>query len=252
MHKVDPSTNLKPSSKFIVFEGCDGCGKTTLLENVYLHLKNQGLRCIKTHEPGGTEIAQKIRQLFSGNHPENQKSEEELTVFSELMLILAARNQHINYKITKALNNQTIILCDRFTDSTKIYQGLKLDFPDDYLNKLLDYACNGLRPCTTILLTGDVKLFRSRALKRTNISDKKNHITNGCGGVYSNQNDLNNAPADISRFDLKDLSYYYKINQAYLALASKTPENYLVLDGNSKLEILTKSTIAHLKKLQVI
>ena len=144
---------------FITFEGIDGCGKSTQLELAARRLKEEAFPVLVTREPGGTAIAEKIREILIS--PQNSEMVNEC----ELLLYLAARAQHVREKIIPALEQVFIVLCDRFQEATFAYQGFGRNIPLDLLKKINNFATGGLNPHLTFIFDISVELSCARIQK---------------------------------------------------------------------------------------
>ncbi|MES2614985.1 MAG: dTMP kinase [Bdellovibrionota bacterium] len=141
---------------FIVFEGGEGVGKSTQIELVFNALLSQKLLCIKTREPGGTPLAEKIRSLFK------EKTTDSPTALTELYLICAARAQHVEKVIAPNLAQGNIILCDRFIDSTYVYQHILGNLSKEIIDKASSTILQGLMPDLTFIFDCDYKTASNR------------------------------------------------------------------------------------------
>ena len=146
---------------FITLEGVEGAGKTTLVDFIENLLVKAGHNVVKTREPGGTKIGEQIREILLKN--ENN----ELTDDTELLLIFAARAQHIKEVILPSLSSGKIVLCDRFTDASYAYQGGGRGIDESRINLLEKWVQSNLRPDLTILFDLDVTLGLERTKKRS-------------------------------------------------------------------------------------
>ncbi|MEK7286612.1 MAG: dTMP kinase [Nitrospirota bacterium] len=179
---------------FITFEGGEGSGKTTQIARLADYLKKKGHTVLETREPGGTFVGEAIRSiLLSG--------EEDLAPKTELFLFLANRVQHLEEVILPALQNHTIVLCDRFSDSTLVYQGMVRGIPFEAVNKISHFATEGLEPNMTFLLDINVKKSRARLANRE----------------------------ERNRYDLAAEEFHQQIRDGYLALAKKNPNRIRVI-----------------------
>ncbi len=138
--------------KFIVFEGIDGCGKTTQINELYKWLPNSGLikkntKLIKTREPGGSELGKTIRKIILSNNQENPPSD-----LTELLLYSADRAEHLSKKIMPSLKKGNWVLSDRFSGSTLAYQGYGRDINIKIINQLENIVCQGTKPDITFFL----------------------------------------------------------------------------------------------------
>ncbi len=145
---------------FITFEGPDGSGKTTISMNVYQQLKTEGFDVIYTREPGGIEIAEKIRQIILD--PKNTAMDKK----TEALLYAASRRQHLVEKILPALNDHKIVICDRFVDSSLAYQGVGREIGIDQVRSINEFAIEGKYPDLTIFLDIDPVKGLSRIADR--------------------------------------------------------------------------------------
>lgn len=151
---------------FITFEGGEGAGKTTLIHKIEKKLKQSGFNVILTREPGGTSLGEQIRQMVL-----NQNFES-IAPHAELLLFLAARAQHIEKVIKPAIDQGTIVLCDRFNDSTIAYQGVARGLGEEYVDKLCKLACQNTLPDLTFFLDVDPAIGMERARKQQRVIDR--------------------------------------------------------------------------------
>jgi len=145
---------------FITFEGPEGSGKTTQMQLLKQFLEKQGIACVATREPGGTPLAEKLREVVKYH-----QGGESMTNEAELLLIAAGRAQHVRNMILPALRDGRVVLCDRFYDSTTAYQGYARGIDLDFIHQLNHYAACGVNPDLTILLdlTPEAGFVRTRA-----------------------------------------------------------------------------------------
>ena len=195
---------------FIVFEGVEGCGKSFQSKKLYNKLKKKKIDTILTREPGGTKSAELIRNLILKDYFK-KKTKEKFDKYTDTLLYLAARNEHIKNKIKPALVKKKIVICDRFIDSTIAYQvfGKKVDkkFIDNIHKKIL----NGIKPNLVFILKVSVKSSKKRLKKRKT----KN------------------------RYDNFAQSFYVKAQKAFIKIA-KNKKNYFILDSSSNDSSLEK------------
>ena len=188
---------------FIVFEGIEGSGKSYQIKKLYNNLKKKGLKILKTREPGGTKGAERIRKLILKDYFGRNKNEE-FDKYTDTLLYLAARNEHIKKKIEPALKKKLIVLCDRFVDSTLAYQVsgkiVKHRFIENIHNEILPFKPN---------LTFVLKVKIRKALKRLQKRRKKN------------------------RYDKFSKSFYIKAQKAFLKIAKKNKKKYYVIDNST-------------------
>lgn len=183
---------------FITFEGIDGCGKSTQLEEAFKRLNAEGFPVVKTREPGGTAIAEKIREILIS--PLNSEMVNEC----ELLLYLAARAQHVKEKILPFLEKGNIVLCDRFQEATFVYQGYGRNISMELLRNLNGFATGGLIPDCTFVFDISAEMSYSRL----EIMNKKK-----------------------DRLELSGRDFYERIAQGYQTLASAEPERIVLLNG---------------------
>lgn len=170
--------------KFIVFEGCEGSGKSTQLAKLADWLESKGISVYKTKEPGGTSFGKELRDIILY---------QTLNPVTELMLLMADRSQHIQ-NIKDCLDSGYWVLCDRFVWSTLAYQGYGRGHSLELLNQINKLACQGLSPDWTILLDIDPKLGLSRK----------------------------QAQGEINKFEIEDLSFHNRVREGYLKIFEQT------------------------------
>lgn len=184
---------------FITFEGIEGSGKSTQLSMLNKWLTNHDYDVVATREPGGTKIGEKIRELL--------RSGSKNDVFSprtELMLFEASRAQHMEEIVLPALNNGKIVLCDRFFDSTTVYQGVARAIDTDIVHILNDFSSFEKKPDLTIILDIDVDESMNRLIKREISKD---------------------------RIEQEDRKFFENVRNGYLSLAQNN-ERFFVIDGS--------------------
>ena len=188
--------------QFITFEGIDGCGKTTQLRNLARSLRERGREVDETVEPGGTAIGQQIRKILLD--PANTA----IRPRTELLLYFASRAQNVDEVIRPALDRGHIVLCDRFTDSTLVYQGCGRGLDRDVVLDLDRIACRGLRPDITILIDIDLETSLARAKRRNERVGQSE-----------------------SRIDEESAAFHERVRRGYLALAAGEPDRFIVIEG---------------------
>jgi len=193
--------NKKPF--FIVFEGVEGCGKSFQSKKLLNNLKKKKLNVLLTREPGGTKSAELIRNLILKDYF-NKDNKEKFDRYTDTLLYLAARNEHIKNKIKPALKKKIIVICDRFTDSTLAYQvyGKKINI--NFINNIHKFILKGIKPNITFVLKVSQKTSRKRLNKRRS----KN------------------------RYDNFAQTFYTKAQKSFLKI-SKNKRNYFVLDSSN-------------------
>jgi|TARA_B100000749_G_scaffold241580_1_gene201972 dTMP kinase len=188
---------MKSRGQFITFEGTEGVGKSTQLTNAASTLDQLGLDYIVTREPGGTPMAEAIRELLLAPR------EEPVNEITELLLMFAARAQHLHTRILPALERGQWVLCDRFTDATFAYQGGGRGVPEERIALLETLVQGDIRPDHVIVLDAPVDTGMARARKR----------------------------GELDRFEQEDLDFFQRIRDAYLARATAQPARYHVIDA---------------------
>lgn len=186
------------SGKFITFEGIDGCGKSTQAKILSEQLTFCGNKVLLTREPGGSEGAEEIRNLLLTGNTDRWSAE------TEILLFTAARRDHLERTILPALKNGIAVICDRFSDSTRVYQGVTRGDLRDLVDKL-DTAMIPRQPDITILIDLDPTIGLARALERS-----KNE----------------------ARFENFGLEMQIKLREGFLTLANEFPNRFRVVDGN--------------------
>jgi dTMP kinase len=190
--------------RFITFEGIDGCGKTTQFRLLAQALRERGEDVVETVEPGGTPIGQQIRKILL------DPASGEIQPRTELLLYFASRAQNVDRVIRPALDSGRVVLCDRFTDSTLVYQGCGRGLDTDVVRDLDRIACQGLKPDVTILIDIDLETSLMRARRRNE-----------------------RVGALESRIDEESAAFHERVRLGYLALAEAEPERILVIDGRA-------------------
>ena len=192
---------MKPGM-FITLEGGEGVGKTTNLLFIRHWLEQRGIEVCQTREPGGTPIAEQIRALLLGS------SDEVITPHAELLLVFAARAQHLQQTILPALQQGKWVVCDRFTDATYAYQGGGRQLDTQLIGWLENTVQGPLRPDLTLLLDAPVELGMQRARQR----------------------------AELDRFENERQAFFQRVRQAYLQQAAQQPQRFRVIDASLSLE----------------
>lgn len=191
--------------QFITFEGTEGVGKSTQLANAADALKGLGVDVVVTREPGGTPMAESIRELLLAPR------DEPVNETTELLLMFAARAQHLNNRILPALDRGQWVLCDRFTDATFAYQGGGRGVSSERIAMLENLVQGDVRPDHVILLDAPVETGMKRARSR----------------------------GDLDRFEQEAVSFFQRIRDTYLDRAQAAPDRYSVVDAAASLEQVT-------------
>lgn len=188
--------------KFISLEGGEGAGKTTSRAYISAFLRQYGITVLETREPGGTEVSEAIRQLLLNTHlPPMQ-------VDTELLLMFAARNEHLQRKIIPALQAGVWVICDRFTDATYAYQGDGRGLSQQRIAALETWVQGSLRPDYTFLFDLEVTVGMQRVKSRSQqLGDQ------------------------MDRFEQENLAFFERIRAGYLKRAQQYPDQYRVIDA---------------------
>jgi len=193
---------------FITFEGVEGCGKTTQIRNLSGRLTDAGYRTHLTREPGGCPIADKIRSILldAGN--------QAMVPLTELLLYAAARAQHVAEVIRPALESDTIVLCDRFSDATLAYQHSGRGIDRGTIDTLNSLACQTVRPDLTVLMDCDAATGLARAKSRIEAAS---------------------GPRE-ERFELETLAFHQRVRDGYLGLAAAEPGRFLTVSASGTID----------------
>ncbi|MBI2209133.1 MAG: dTMP kinase [Deltaproteobacteria bacterium] len=213
--------------RLISFEGGDGSGKSTQLRLLERYLAGRGRGCLGTREPGGTALGEMIRQvlLTEDVRGEAKGDPSPLTPYAicpptELFLYLADRAQHVHEVIRPALASGTLVLCDRFTDSTLAYQGYGRGVDLGMLRRVNEVASGGITPDITFLLDCPVELGLSRAEERSSIIHSQS----------SAREDRASRMED--RFEREEVAFHERVRKGFLELARTEPGRIHVLDAS--------------------
>ena len=198
---------------FISFEGTEGVGKTTLIRKIHQYFEQQGKEVVLTREPGGTPLAEQIRSLLLAVNHEEQMSHD-----TELLLIYAARAQHLQQVIIPALNAGKIVLSDRFTDASFAYQCSGRDLSQEKL-QLLNQTFVAKMPNITFWLDAPIELGMTRARER----------------------------GALDRFEQEKLSFFAKVRAGYETLWQAEPERMKRLDATQNADVVFEEALQYLK-----
>ena len=196
------------NGKLIVFEGVEGCGKTTQIQLCSQWLESLNISVVLTREPGGTELGKDLRRLLLEKSPNKPVGE-----VTELLLYAADRAQHIEEELKPNLATGKYILCDRYTDSTIAYQGYGRGLNMSIINQLNQISTGGLESDLTIWLDVDVEVGLSR--KR--------------------------GQATLDRIEQETIAFHRRVQQGYTELAVSYPSRIMRVDGSSSQDIVQKS-----------
>lgn len=211
--KID--NNAAGAGKFITLEGGEGVGKSTNLAFIHDYLVARGCTVVLTREPGGTPLAEKLRALLL------EKSAEPMSDLTELLLIFAARAQHLERVIQPALLRGDWVLCDRFTDATYAYQSYGRGLDKGVIAELERLVHPTLKPDLTVLLDIDIDIGLARARER----------------------------GELDRIESEERSFFEAIREGYRALAEEEPERFAVVDASPELRFVQDAIESHIDAL---
>jgi dTMP kinase len=190
----------------VSFEGIEGSGKSTQAEKAHSVLELKGLKCVFTREPGGTGLSEKIRPILL------DESNAEMTSVCELFLYLASRSQNVSQIIKPALDTKSIVIADRFSDSTRAYQGAGRGLDIEMIGKLNDLATEGLKPDITFLLDIDP----AEGLRRSGAKD---------------------------RIELEEIGFHTRVRTEFLKIAEEEPSRVIRIDGEDEVDSIHKQVM---------
>ncbi len=188
--------------KFITIEGGEGAGKSTMMDRLADWLEYHGHRVVRTREPGGTDLAEKIRAILLDDQ------HGELSGQSELLLVFASRAQHLEELIRPALARGDTVLCDRFTDASWAYQGGGRQMPVEWISALEQMVHGDLQPDLTLLLDLPVEQGLKRASRR----------------------------GEADRFEQESSGFFKRVRQAYLARAKSSADRFEIIDASGDMD----------------
>jgi dTMP kinase len=200
-----------PRGSFITFEGLDGSGKTTQLERLATWLISQGSNVVTLRNPGSTPLGDRIRSILLDSRSESTLGE--ITPPAEMALMFADRAQSIRQVILPALDSGSIVLCDRFTDSSEAYQGAGRQLGSGRILAMHAAVCDNLQPDLTLLLLPPLAASLQRARRR-------------------NQRHVAKQGTDENRFERESDEFYERIHAAYQAIAAREPDRVAVIADN--------------------
>lgn len=196
---------------FITLEGPEGAGKTTVIDMLLNYYQEKELQIIKTREPGGIPISEKIRNIIL------DPKHTEMDARTEALLYAAARRQHLVEKVIPALNDGAIVLCDRFIDSSLAYQGYARGIDMDEIWEINQFAIGDTMPELTIYFDLDPRVGLARI---NNTSDR-----------------------EINRLDLEKIEFHEKVQEGYYKVIERFPERIIKVDASKPLEQVLEDTI---------
>ena len=192
---------------FITFEGGEGCGKSTQIATLKARLEAMGKTVVQTREPGGTALGESVRNLLQYDDAGQGMSPE-----AELLLFAASRAQHVRELIAPAIAEGQIVLCDRFLDSTTVYQGVARAIDSKKVDTINQFAIGDTNPDLTILIDLPPEIGLARVHARSD--------------------------GQLDRMEKEAIEFFQAVRQGYLDLAKSEPKRFLVLDGSQSVEEL--------------
>ena len=196
---------------FITIEGPEGSGKTTAVDTAVKELEKMGYQIVRTREPGGTPIAEQIRNVIL------DKNNTAMDQRTEALLYAASRRQHLVEKVWPALKEGKIVICDRYLDSSLAYQGGARGLGIDNILNVNNFATEGTFPDLTLLFDLQPEL--------------------GLARIAANSN------REVNRLDLEKLDFHRKVRETFLELAKRYPERFVVIDASQSREEVAKKTL---------
>jgi len=188
--------------KFITVEGVEGVGKSTNMDFIARQIEAAGFDVKRTREPGGTPMAERIRDMLL------EHGDEPLPDLAELLLFFASRTLNIENTIRPALAAGRWVICDRFTDASRAYQGAGRGLNMEHINTLAEWVHGDLQPDMTVLLDAPAEIGMSRAASR----------------------------GETDRLESEQMSFYNRVRDHYLALAAAEPDRFSVIDASQALD----------------
>jgi dTMP kinase len=194
---------------FITFEGGEGCGKSTQIAALKARLEAMGKTVEQTREPGGTALGESIRSLLQHDEAGQGMSPE-----AELLLFAASRAQHVRERIAPAIAKGQIVLCDRFLDSTTVYQGVARAIDSKQVDTINQFAIGETKPDLTILIDLPPEIGLARVHARSD--------------------------GQLDRMEKEAIEFFQAVRQGYLDLAAEEPKRFVLLDGSLTIEELSQ------------
>jgi dTMP kinase len=204
--------------KFITLEGIEGVGKTSNLRFIQELLEASGHDCVLTREPGGTNLGEALRGLLLSHSDENMSAD------AELLMMFAARAEHLNKVILPALQNGQTVLCDRFTEATYAYQGGGRQLDVEKISRLEQWVQGDLRPDLTIILDAPVEIGRARAGRRS----------------------------EPDRIEKEQDDFFQRVRQAYIQLADDNPQRICLVDASLELNAVQQQIQEKLQEYDIL
>ena len=189
---------------FVAFEGGEGSGKSTIIEKIYIWLRESGHECVLTREPGGIKISEKIRAVIL------DKENTEMDGRTEALLYAAARRQHLVEKVIPAINSGKIVLCDRFVDSSLAYQGYARGLGIDEVFEINKFAINDCMPNISILFDINPEIGLERIRK--------------------------NSSREVNRLDLEKIDFHNKVREGYTKIYENNKDRMIKINAEQSID----------------
>jgi len=203
------------TGKFITIEGGEGAGKSTNISFIKNYLEQHEIEVVLTREPGGTPLSERLREILLDKNETNMSSD------TELLLMFAARSQHLSEVIIPAIQDGKWVICDRFTDATYAYQGGGRGISTERIAALENWVQGDLRPDMTIVFDLPIEVGLTRA----------------------------NSRSEPDRFEQENIDFFTRVRNAYLERAGKFPARYAIINAEPQLDIVQQELLKVLKRL---
>jgi dTMP kinase len=210
------TASARYKGKFITVEGVEGVGKSTHMNFIATYLRDRDQTVVTTREPGGTAVAEQIREVLL------HSSKGALSDVCELLLMFAARASHLQEVIIPALERGDWVVCDRFTDASYAYQGGGRGLPDESIEQLEALVQDSLEPDLTLLLDASPQITAARRRDRGGVTD---------------------------RFEAEQADFFARVQAKYRELAARHPERIKIIDASGDLEAVERQVAAELDSL---
>jgi dTMP kinase len=199
--------SLQKNGKFITVEGGECVGKSTFIKALSTKLEEQSIDHITTREPGGTIVGEELRKIF-----DNLDSKETLSIESELFIVSAGRSQHIDHKIQPALAKNKWVICDRYCDSTLVYQGVIGGMRLELIDKINQISTRNIQPDLTFYLDCNIQTIMDRIHKRYRRKCTQQH-----------------------RFEQDNENFHMKLQSAYQKIAARDPDRFIKINTDKSI-----------------
>lgn len=231
---------------FITIEGGEGVGKSLFVKNLSNALSAAGVALVTTREPGGTPTADKVREIFA-----RPAAGDPLSMEAEALLVSASRAQHVSRLIRPALSAGKWVLCDRFADSTRVYQGKIGGIPRAALEQMILFSTGGLGPHLTFLLDCDVDVSLARLQVRSGAAAEKSKAADDLGRGRGEQGDRVeqlSPDLEVKRYDSAKRSFHERLRLCYNELAAENPERIVILNAEGAPEDIANAAMSVIRE----